>query len=303
MIKIFNAGLIFIFIMFILLLSSYFETDTSNHYMGNHLLKKNILEASQNTKVVFIGGSSMGWGLDSEYISEEYICYDIINFGLHGGLGVEFVLEEVIPYLSSGDTLVLGFEYQLLNAGPDGDSSLKELTRLLDAKNNNLTAIFYKSRIVLRNRINRIVEQSFEVDALSPYQNNAINSRGDIVSHLNLPSSENINHLSLMNQNLSLDKLNTLIEYVKKFEQNGINVLISFPPISRTYYEQNSIIVDEIVRLLDSELENFIVSNYVDFILEDKYFFDTVYHLNSLGRKIRTQKILIDLIDNIDICE
>ena len=39
-------------------------------------------------------------------------------------------------------------------------------------------------------------------------------------------------------------------------------------------------------------LKDVLISSSENFIFEDKYFYDTVYHLNAEGRRLRTDKVI-----------
>lgn len=46
---------------------------------------------------------------------------------------------------------------------------------------------------------------------------------------------------------------------------------------------------------LAMELQCPIISDFTDYIIDEKYFFDSAYHLNDQGVKIRTEKLIGDI--------
>ena len=73
--------------------------------------KMQILADAGSPKIVFIGGSSLAFGLDSQEI-EKNTGITVVNMGLHANLGLRFMTEQVKEYLAPGDIVVISPEYE-----------------------------------------------------------------------------------------------------------------------------------------------------------------------------------------------
>src|SRR5690242_8741821 len=86
--------------------------DSGKSYISIINYKESLLKETPSPRMIFIGGSSMAFSLDSEMVERE-TGYHVINTAVHIGLGLDFMLNQVRPYLREGDVVVLVPEYEL----------------------------------------------------------------------------------------------------------------------------------------------------------------------------------------------
>lgn len=79
---------------------------------GLYDIKERRLRESSGPRTVLVGGSSVHFGLDAAAMSKA-LNRDVTNFGIHGGLGIPYMLDRVERNLRAGDTVILVFEHQL----------------------------------------------------------------------------------------------------------------------------------------------------------------------------------------------
>ena len=60
------------------------------------------LENLPAPRIIFIGGSSMAFGMDSGLVGKK-LGLNPVNMGLNAAVGLEFMLQEVEPFLRRGD--------------------------------------------------------------------------------------------------------------------------------------------------------------------------------------------------------
>jgi len=76
------------------------------------IVKRDLLEQHRNKrKLLFTAGSSTLFGIDSGRI-EAAFGIPTLNMGLHLGRPAEYILNEIEPYIKSGDVVVLPLEYE-----------------------------------------------------------------------------------------------------------------------------------------------------------------------------------------------
>ncbi len=69
-------------------------------------------------KLVFIGGSSLLFGLDSDYL-EEKLGFPVLNMGVNAGMPLQMIVGRGISTLNSGDVAVFVLEYPLYSENRD----------------------------------------------------------------------------------------------------------------------------------------------------------------------------------------
>ena len=80
----------------------------SNTYVAAFPEKYERLYSTEGKKIVFIGGSSLPFGLRSDLIEAELGGeYSVINFGLYATLGTKFMMDTAKDAIGEGDIIIL----------------------------------------------------------------------------------------------------------------------------------------------------------------------------------------------------
>jgi hypothetical protein len=278
--------------IFVLLIISYFLMPRlfEQHYLRNYGDKLDLIK-DESKKMIILGGSNVAFGLDSEMIKTSFPDYNVVNMGLHASLSIEYQLENIYRHLSKDDVLVLALEYEYFYR----ESNNIEFERLtsninrLYLENYFIDAILYK--------VNKLTEGfvfSMYINNYSGvYKYGILNDYGDIIIHneresKTLPLPNDITSRKL-NQNF-IHQLRFLDEII----ENDIEVLITFPSITREYFDLNSFQINEVYNYITS-FNLAVVSDPSNFTFDTDYFFDTHYHLNYSGKKLRTERLIIDI--------
>lgn len=89
---------------------------SEQNYLAATLEKHARLENASSPRLILVGGSNLAFGVDSEALGKA-IGREVVNMGLVGGLGLDFMLNEVAPAVRAGDLVVLSLEYDLFSGG------------------------------------------------------------------------------------------------------------------------------------------------------------------------------------------
>ncbi len=104
-----------------------------NAYLCAYNQKLDILQNTQAPRVIFIGPSTLAFGLDSKQISDS-IGIPVIDMGLHIGIGARYCLEDYKTYIRKGDIVVISPSYEADFSG-GGYGNKDALTDLMLATN------------------------------------------------------------------------------------------------------------------------------------------------------------------------
>jgi hypothetical protein len=260
--------------------------------MGNHLLKKEIITESTGPKFVLIGGSSLGFSLDSQILQSSFIDYQIINYGTHAGLGLDYLMKGLRDSLNPEDIVVFSLEYEQFYS-MDSNSMLELFTKNL--LNEKLDLPLFNRYLYRTNKLfDGIIR--YYIEPNNVYRNNAINQFGDIVSHHGLDS------LMLRNPGIITNEINNgfidnFIKIIDELESIGVQVYISFPPVTERYYQVNKSKIESLKETL-TEKTLLVISNPNDFVYKENLFYDTHYHMTLEGSTKRTIQLNADLLLN-----
>ena len=72
--------------------------------------KYELLTKTNEKKIVFVGGSSLPFGLRSDIVEEELPDYKVVDYGLYATLGTKFMIETSKANINKGDIVVLAPE-------------------------------------------------------------------------------------------------------------------------------------------------------------------------------------------------
>jgi len=299
------------YISIILIIQKTDLAEMKSDYLAAAIDKHAILERARSPKIIFIGGSSVAFGLDSNMI-EKHLKYSVVNMGLHAGLGVKYILSEVKNEINSGDIIVISLEYHHFfdKRFINGTVELSEVILYYPKALYYLDYIQFKYllkeipllfQIKLRAIINYIyikVVLKEKPYALKIYNRETFNLYGDAENHLDQPSPEEyIDSSSSITLPKTYDKEVILIlnKFHRYARRKNAQVYFAFPSIPEDLFNENIANMDNFNRWLKSRLSIPLFGEPLLFTLQRKCFYDTFYHLNRKGREIRSRKLTEEL--------
>ena len=303
--------LIFILpIAFILTISFLLPPVYNETFVGELSEKYELLNNTEEPKIVVIGGSSVAFGLNSEMVKEE-LGMPVVNFGLYASLGTKLMVDLSKSNVGEGDIIILAPEMneQTLSLYFNADTAMQAL----DGNFDMLKSIDRENYADIAGAL-----WNFSADKLAyltqnttpmntgAYSKEWFNDYGD--STYDRP----YNVMTVANKNITLDFhynkddttdteyeqfIDYINEYVEFCSERGATVYFSFPPMSRsalTDYntEEN---LKNFYENLSSSINAKVISNINDYILDEGYFFDSEFHLNNSGVVVRTVRLIDDL--------
>src|SRR6187397_230502 len=101
--------------------------DDPDHYMAATIDKHARLRSAARPRLIFVGGSSVGFSIDSRAF--EGFGLSSVNMGLNDGLGLPFMLGEVAGELREGDVVIVAPETRLFWSHVQSDAVWAVLQR------------------------------------------------------------------------------------------------------------------------------------------------------------------------------
>ncbi len=307
MIQFIRKTLLFFVIFFIILLGfnelyQRIGKNSSNDYLAAIIDKHEKLKSLSMPATVFAGGSNLAYGLNSEAIASE-TGRPAVNFGLHGALGLSFMLEELKLSLRNGDSAVLSIEYFL---DADGSESHKKRTIAAFPEARKfirtgmiqqiLSQLLYYQEITRNNikgsRFNDSRNKKTVPENDNIYSRKSFNEVGDVIAHLDMPAAKELSNRRLFRYRYWKEEIQLLNEFYQFCRARNIEVVFMFPAYAESEFKRNS---EAILRLYDDLQKNLqipIAGTPQDFVFNDHLFFDSIYHLNRHGRELRTAKVI-----------
>ena len=277
--------------------------DDKNDYLHAMIDKYALLNSSKNQqRLVVVGGSNVAFGIDSQRMSD-VLGIRVINTAVHAGVGLKYTLDDLEAYIKSGDIVLLIPEYQMFYDDKFyGGTETIEAVRMSpkNISNINRTQAIKMLKgypLYVRSKIGYITLSILGVKKFGDiYFRDSFNSNGDLIAHLD---KENVP----FDTQCQLDTLNPeVFAYIEKVSQiysaRGAQVLVSYPSLDQSSYEDVRDQLENIDKHL-RQMENIcVISNYQDYILDHKLFYNSIYHLNKDGRSSRTALLIKDLKKN-----
>ena len=290
-----------------------FSDPYTSTYLGAFEDKYERLYDAEEKKIVFIGGSSLPFGLRSDIIQEELQDeYTVINFGLYATLGTKFMMDMSFDAINDGDIVILCPE---LN---EQTYSLYFNSEAVLQANNGLSGKIFK--LPFNNRLSLYynyykyaftkIEYNLNNNAPDPigiYRSDSFNEYGDIsVERKNniMPNGVDTNMPITVGDNLlDEDFIDYVNKYISKLEKKGASVYFNYSPNNRMALRSSMTACKSFETKLSESLNCELLGNIEDYMIDERYFYDTNFHLNSAGAIYFSNQLVLDIKSALDMEE
>lgn len=281
------------------------EDTYKNTYLGAFEQKYELLKNADGKKIIFISGSSLPFGVRSELIENELGGeYTVINFGLYATLGTKFMMDMARPYISEGDIVILCPElseqtyslYFNAEAVLQASNGLSPMLNKLSAKDK--LSIFYNYYKYAFEKIKYTVNGNAP-DPIGIYRSDSFNERGDLeferennIMNNGYDSNMLIKTDSTLLNTEFIDYVNEYIAYSKKV---GAEIYFNYSPVNCLAIRSSKAARAEFESALSSAIDCELLGTIEDYIIDERYFYDTNFHLNSAGAVYFSRMLAISL--------
>ncbi len=273
------------------------------NFLAASIDKQNLIRTQATPRLIFIGGSSMAFGVKSATIAEACGRHPV-NMGLHAALGLKFMLNETEPHVRAGDWIIVAPEYQQFVRMAGQSEMLVNMVeinaanaRLLDrsqwaaALDIGFVQRFGKMTRAVFGRPGRFFRQNTLSKTRQYYRRSGFNANGDVVAHLNQPSKglTEKEFRFVYREELVREAITQINDFAKVAQERGAKVFFSHPPLPREVFEQNRALIQKLDVELAAQLAIPQIDRAEDLVFPIDHFFDTWYHLAAPGVEERTK--------------
>ena len=274
---------------------------TKESHEMNLVYSINRLKHLNEPKIVIIGGSGCGFGIDSELLFSHY-KRPIVNTGTHAGLGLRLQIELFKNYIQEGDVVVVIPEYQQYqdHLYYGNSTALRILSSIYPAgfKAVSVEQWIYLHKFIPETFINALSSKEMKDTALTPYSKESLNQFGDVTMYDQRISGKVPLDEDLSKTEVDTEALELLVDFDNYVRQKKATMLLFPPAYQASSFHQNNQFIETLQQQLSEAACPFRAcpSRYA---LSDSLFFDTPYHLSAVGTQERTCLLIEDIDQNL----
>lgn len=263
------------------------------------LKKDSLMKNVKSPRIIFIGGSNLSFGLNSQMIKDS-LKLNPINTGIHASIGLIYMMNNALEYIKKGDIVVVVPEYQQFYGdfayGDDGE----ELTRIIfDANIFKIRLLDFKELInVIKMLPNYSLSkykltEYFNVNESKIYSVNSFNKYGDAYKHWGLEGEEFKPFGNLDSTKFNREVIEKIKKFQKEIKKKKAVLYLSYPGCQELSYLNSKNQIKEIEKYFKKNGFN-IIGNPERYMIPDTMMFNTPYHLNRQGVNYRTKIFIAD---------
>ncbi len=279
-------------------------------FLGEFHKRVEELYATEEEKIVIIGGSSVAFGVDAELLSET-LKRPVVNFGLYATLGTKVMMDYSLDALGEGDIVVIApemnaqtwslyFNAETMWQALDGHFSL--LTKL---DRDDLPAMMGSFWRFAKTKLSYLGK---DLDPDGIYNASSFDEKGFLRYHrdrdYNIMAGgvDTSMPIGFETEIVSAEFIAYVNEYIAAAEKKGAKVYLGFCPM-------NELALPVDIELKDLENftaflgENFdceILGDPNNMIYRAGYFYDSNFHLNSAGATLHTRQLALDIAEVLE---
>jgi len=284
---------IFIIIVILLLILPY--SPKVNHEMYIEKTKDSLLENVISPRIIFIGGSNIAYGLNSQLIKDS-LNINPINTSINAGIGLKYILKSSIKSIREGDTIIIIPEYhQFYGDLADGEIVLLPL---LFEVSHKFSLIDFNQYIKLSQYIPKYIAsklefwRDYDFVGFAKKNINAYNKYGDEYEHWSRPKPTSFEKYE-MNDSLNNNAFKLLAAFKTKVENKKAHLYISFPCYAESSFNNCS----NQINIIENKFKGLkieIIGSASRYKMNDSLIFDSEYHLTKKGVDLRTELFIQD---------
>lgn len=305
-------GFLLSFYLFILLLSLHTGSPRTRWIDEIYHIKLTYVQSVKTEKIIILSGSNGIFGISCEQIYEENNI-PCINGSTHAGLGVKYILHKGKLWLKSRDIVILPLEYSFYSNSQNSSNVLVDYVVAKDRKYLTQFTWLEKTRFILGLSWNDLflgIEAKLRLTKprQSHYNSKNLNQYGDETSNQKEAMTDKqkkaIAQLKPVDEIADYLKdtkgMKSIENFINYCRENNIQVVAMWP--SFLWFDVYDKTKQAEVQSIQDFYDNLAIPvlGKPDDFRDKNLFYDTNYHLNDEGKKIRTTQLITSLEQYLD---
>lgn len=259
--------------------------------------KDSLLSNELSPRIIFVGGSNLSFGLNSNIIKDS-LRLNPINTGIHASIGLIYMINNTLNYIKSGDIVVVVPEYQQFygNFAYGGEELLRTV---LDVNNSEIPKLEEKQWLNIYKYIFKYSflkykpTSYFNVKESDVYSVNSFNEYGDAFAHWELKKRD-FEPTKFISGEFNYSVIDELINLKRKLQEKGAFLFVTYPGFQTTSFDN---CIRKITKVeIELKKNDFIILGTPNrYKIPDEMMFNTTYHLSKEGVDLRTQLLIEDI--------
>ena len=284
-------------------------------FLGEFENKVDRLYETEGEKIVFIGGSSLAFGLDAKLLSET-LGKPVINFGLYATLGTKVMMDYARGAIGEGDIIVIApemnaqtwslyFNAEAMWQALDGN--FDDFRHLSKDDYSAMLGGFWKFAASKA----KYFTQDINIEGMGIYRASAFDEYGFITNHRDkdyntMVGGSNPDMVIDFNTDIISEEF---IDYVNEFtayaESKGAKVYLGSCPMNEGALSLDVTLktIEDYVSYLNEVFDCEVLGDPGNAIYTPGYFFDSNFHLNSAGATLHTAQFATALAPLVGLSE
>ena len=269
-------------------------------FLGEFENKVDRLYETEGEKIVFIGGSSLAFGLDAKLLSET-LDKPVINFGLYATLGTKVMMDYARDAIGEGDIIVIApemnaqtwslyFNAEAMWQALDGN--FNDISHLSSDDYPAMLGAFWKFSASKA----KYLAQDIDIENLGIYKASSFDEYGFIRNNRDKDYNTMAGGVDLSTTiDFNTDIISEeFIDYVNEFtafaESKGAKVYLGSCPMNESALSPDLTLedIEGYVAYLNEVFDCEYLGDPNNAIYTPGYFFDSNFHLNSAGATLHT---------------
>lgn len=259
--------------------------------------KDKLLIVQKEPRIIFIGGSNLVFGLNSQMIKDS-LQMNPVNLGMAASIGMIYMIDDALPDIKEGDIVVLASEYHSYfgNQAYGGHDLFRLLMDVERSGFENLRMKHFPNLVksVPIYFMSKFKYYNYYFDGESDvYGKHIFNQYGDSDFHWGLEKRE-FHILNPIRGKFNQSILNEILEFDKKLNERGATLMVTFPCCQQSSLDA----IEENVKIVDRELQEadlIVLGDSKRYGFPDSLMFDTPWHLTKEGVDLRTNYLIEDI--------
>ena len=275
--------------------SQYDET----YYAELSKMYKNI--KTKDKKIVLIGGSSTAFGINVDIMENELNGYKVCPFGLYGQIGTKAMMDLAINHIHKDDIVIISPELtsQSMSLYFSGEEMWKcadtdlSLAYAVDGEQyNDMIGSYYP---YLAKKINYAIKG--KPHPTDVYSIHSFNDKCQMIydrPYNILPELCDYDGIIDFNSLIDKDFIDYVNKYNRKISEKKARLYYNYCPINKLA------VIDiegmkEFQQSLNQSLDCFILGSIDDYLFDYEWFYDSNFHLNTLGSIVYSYQLIDDI--------